>query len=127
MARQFRFLLDRRGLMIAPSAHDERYTFALEEGLIALDRHPRNVRAAVAIAKKLYGEGYGEHGELVRLYARREELECPDPEQRVIPWVPYSADGPGLNPHKWIRLDVWLEDQFLLEDAIAKMDEGVPI
>ena len=125
--QRFRHLLDVRGLTVAPQAHEERYVFVLRHGPIAVDRHPRQVREAVLLAKSLYGAGYGEHGELTRLYARREELECPSPEPRVIEWVPYAPEGPGLNPGKWVRLDAWLSDQFLLEDAIARMDEGVPV
>lgn len=127
LGTRFRFLLDQEGLTIAEHAHDERYVLTLENGSVSLDRHPVRIRRAVELAREVYGEGHGEHGEILRLYARREELECPDPEQRVIEWAPHSADGPGLNPGKWVRLDAWLEDQFLLEDAIARMDEGVPV
>ena len=109
LGKHFRFLLDRRGLTIGKRDHDERYELRLDGGTIAVDRHPRHVREAVQIARDVYGEGYGEHGELMRLYARRDELETPDSDQRVIAWVPHTADGPGLNPSKWVRLDAWLD------------------
>ncbi len=115
---QFRSLLDRRGLLIAPSAHEERYVLNLEGGAIAVDRHPVRIREVVAIAAEVYGEGVGEHAELLGLYARREDIECPVPDPRVIDWVPHAPEGPGLNPDKWVRLDRWLDDQFLYDDAI---------
>jgi len=118
MRARFRQLLDRRGLLIASSAHEERFVLMLSDGPVALDRHPARVREAVMIAEKVCGEGRGAHGEMIRLYARREDLECPVAEPREIAWIPYTPDGPGLNPGKWVRLDAWLDDQFLLEDAI---------
>lgn len=118
LGRRFRILLDRRGLLVAPNAHEERFAFMLSEGPVLLDRHPAKVREAVMIARELFGDGLDEHGALTQLYAKREDLECPLAEPREIAWIPHSADGPGLNPEKWVRLDAWLDDQFLLEDAL---------
>jgi len=126
LAARFRQMLDFRGLLMAAHAHEERFVFHLAQGAIAVNRHPTHVRETAMIAKAVYAEGQGEHAELLGLFARRDELETPD-DRRVIEWGPYSAEGPGLNPEKWVRLDAWLTDQFLLEDALAKLDEGVPI
>lgn len=126
-SRRFRFMLERRGLLMPADTLEERFTFMLAAGAITTPRHPKKVREAVIIAKALYDEGLGEHGELVGLFARREDLESPVAELREIAWIPYSVNGAGLNPDKWVRLDAWLDDQFLLEDVIAKWNQGVPI
>lgn len=114
---RFRALLDKRGLLMAAGAHEESLVFLLTDGPIVLNHHPTKVREAVLIAREVFGEGKGEHAELLDLYARREELECPVPT-RQIAWIPHSADGPGLNPGKWIKLEHWLDDQFLMEEAL---------
>lgn len=118
LGRHYRYLLDKRGLAIAPSAHEERFALKLADGDITVDPHPRAVREALLIAQEIYGEGQGEHAELSALYALREDLEAPLPEPREIAWIPHAPNGPGLNPGKWVRLDAWIDDQFLLEDAI---------
>ena len=116
--RSFRDLLDRRGLLLAPDAHEEKFRFLLDAGPLLVDQHPTKVREAVEIAKAVFGEGNDEHAELIGLYALREDVERPTDEPREIAWGPHTADGPGLNPGKWVRLDAWLDDQFLYEEAI---------
>ena len=116
--RAFRTLLDRRGLLIAPEAHEEKYVFKLEAGPLLVVQHPAKVREALEIAKAVYGDGNDEHGELLGLYAQREALEGPSEEPREIAWLPHAADGPGLNPGSWVRLDEWIADQFLMEEAL---------
>jgi hypothetical protein len=114
----FRRLLDCRGLLMDDSKHDEKFVFKLEAGQLAIANDPSKVREAVMIAKAVYGEGRGEHKELSGLYACRDDLDSPVP--RDIVWEVHTPDGPGLNPGRWIRLDVWLSDQFLLEYALKQ-------
>lgn len=116
--RAFRTLLDTRGLLVAAEAHEEKFVFMLAAGPVVLIHHPVKVREAVEIAKAVYGEGNDEHEELVGLYARRDDLERPSEEPREIAWTPHTPDGPGLNPGSWVRLDAWIDDQFLMQDAL---------
>jgi len=52
LGRHYRYLLDKRGLAIAPSAHEERFALKLADGDITVDPHPRAVREALLIAKR---------------------------------------------------------------------------
>lgn len=113
---EFRRLLDRRGLLMDESKHHEKFVFKLEAGSLSITNDPGKVREAVLIAKVVYGEGLGEHKELIGLYACRDDLDCPV-SQDII-WEKHTPNGPGLNPGRWVRLYVWLADQFLLEHAL---------
>lgn len=114
----FRRLLGDRGLLMDEAGHDEKFVFNLGAGPLHVINDPGKVREIVTIARAVYGDGPGEYQELISLYARRDELECPVPQDIV--WKVFTPDGPGLNPGRWIRLDVWLADQFLLEYALRE-------
>jgi len=122
---------DAQGLILRTSdAEEARFVFDLKEGSIVTSAHPRIARQLLLLAESVYAPDRGEARELSRLVARRAELDDDDGDGTVV-WRhasrAYAGDPDRYRTEEWIAFGEWLEDQFLLEDAIAKMDEGVPI
>lgn len=130
-AAEFRRLADARGLILrTPDDEEARFVFDLKAGTVATAAHPRIARELLLLAEAVFAPDRGEARELARLVARRSALEDDD-AYGVVVWIgaakAHASAPDAYRTEDWVALADWLDDQFLLEDAIAKMDEGVPI
>ncbi len=130
-AAEFRRQADARGLILrTPDDEEARFVFDLKAGTIATSAHPRIARELLLLAEAIYAPDRGEARELARLVAPCSAVED-DEAMAVVVWrsaaKAHASDPDAYRPEAWVAFAVWIEDQFLLEDAIAKMDEGVPI
>lgn len=117
-SRKFRHLADDYGLLLRSADSEEpRFVFALAAGPLVAPRHPTHARELLRLAESLFGAGRGEAFELGRLVAKREELEG-EAEASALVWQPPDKVYAELNPEKWVRFDVWVADQHLMEDAL---------
>lgn len=129
-AAEFRRQAEAQGLILrTPDGEEPRFVFDLKEGGITTSSHPRVARSLLLLAEAVYAPDRGEARELARLVARRAALETED--ETVVIWVradkAHASSHGGYRLADWVAFGDWIEDQFLLEDAIARMDEGVPI
>lgn len=116
--REFRRSADRRGLSLRTADADEpRFVFVLKAGEFASPQHPTSARDLLQLADDVFGADEGEAFELRRLVARREDIE-EEAELPVIIWQSSDRVYAALNPEKWVRFDVWIADQHLIEDAL---------
>ncbi len=107
----FRQEAEKRHLLIDSSnGEDSRFTFKLKQGDIVTTRHSQVVKQLIELAKEFYGEGRGEHVELLNLRALQDDLQ-PSTMSRDIVWT-------SENHERTTRLETWIDDQFLLEKAI---------
>ena len=130
LAEEFRRrLIGSHLLLDAWEPEQDRFVFDLKSGSLVIDKHPGQARQLLLLAEAVYTKGRGEAHELARLIARRADLEHGVP--RAVAWQAAAkahASAPeAYDAKEWIAFEDWIADQFLLEDAIAKMDEGVPI
>ena len=128
-AAEFRREAEAQGLSLrTPDEEEARFVFDLKEGTIVTSSHPRIARRLLLLAEATYAPDRGEARELAKLVAKRAAL---DEEEGCVVWVSAAkAHASALESWRqadWVSFADWIEDQFLLEDAIARMDEGVPI
>lgn len=129
-AAEFRRLADEQGILLRAADEEEsRYVFDLQSGAVVTSRHPTLVRQLLLLAEAVYGPDRGEARELSCLIARRLALETPP--STVIVWQSAArahATAPAVyDRSEWVAFKEWIDDLFLLEDLLAKLDEGVPI
>ena len=128
---RFRLMADEQGLLLrTPDAEEPRFVFDLKAGTIVTSPHPGIARQLLLLAEAVYGPDRGEARELSKLVAKRFALE--DEETiAVVVWQAadkaHAKDPEAYRLGDWVAFAAWVEDQFLLEDAIARMDEGVPV
>lgn len=130
-AEEFRTQAEAQGLLLrTPDDEEPRFVFDLKAGTIVGSPHPKLARRLLLLAEAIYAPDRGEARELARLVAKRAALEDEDAISLVI-WLPAAkAHASAPDDYRlgdWISFADWLEDQFILEDAIARWDEGVPI
>ena len=107
----FRQEAEKRHVLLTPSSDQEsRFTFKLKQGDVVTTRHSQVVKQLIELAKEVYGEGQGEHVELLNLRAPQDDLQ-PSTMSRDIVWT-------SENHERTTRLETWIDDQFLLEKAI---------
>lgn len=130
-AAEFRRHADAQGLILRTSDEEEpRFVFDLKAGTIVISSHPGIARKLLLLAEAVYGPNRGEARELSKLVAKRAALED---EETITTIVWHAADKAHARAPEayrladWVAFADWIEDQFLLEDAIARMDEGVPV
>jgi hypothetical protein len=128
-AEKFRQEAEAQGLILrTPDGEEPRFVFDLKAGSVVTSSHPRIARRLLLLAEAIYAPDRGEARELARLVAKRVHA---DEEDGIVLWIQASkahASDPGAyRQAEWVAFGEWIEDQFLLEDAIARMDEGVPI
>jgi hypothetical protein len=130
-AAAFRQQAEAQGLVLrTPDGEEPRFVFELKAGTIVTSTHAKMARQLMLLAEALYAPDRGEARELARLVARRDALEDEDSITLVV-WrhaaSAHAADPDRYDRKEWISFEDWLKDQFLLEDALASWDEGVPI
>lgn len=128
---ELRRLAEEQGVLLRTADEEEsRFVFDLKAGPMATSSHPKMARQLLLLAEAVYAPDRGEARELARLVARRDALDDEETISLVI-WrhaARAHADDPEqYDRNEWIRLEDWLKDQFLLEDLLAAIDEGVPI
>lgn len=128
---EFRRLAEAQGVLLRTADEEEaRFVFDLKAGPMATSTHPKIARQLLLLAEAIYAPDRGEARELAGLVARREALEDEESISLVI-WQhaarAHAGDPERYDRREWIRFEDWISDQFLLEDALAKLDEGVPI
>lgn len=115
----FRRRADDEHLLIEePSADEDRFVFELLRGPVTVAQRPDAVQRLVALAGETYGFMCGEHGELVRLCAPRDDLDDITGASHVIAWRHVCDSVLSALPAVWVDLRAWLDDQFLLEDLL---------
>lgn len=128
LTKEFRRRLDEMHLMLeSPESEADRFVFDLAGGQIVIDPHPTQTRQVLLLAEAVCSKGQGEALELARLVAKRDHLEHPGAHPHIVVWRDADHTSARFNQEDWVRFEDWIHDQFLLEDAIAKMDEGVPV
>jgi hypothetical protein len=111
-------------------AEEPRFVFDLKAGAIVTAAEAGIARQLLLLAEAICAQDHGEARELARLVARRDALEDED-SITVVVWQAAArahATAPdAYDPKHWVPFAEWVADQFLLEDAIARLKEGVPI
>jgi len=119
MAVEFRRRVHHEHLLLEmPVGAEERYVFELGQGALTLPQHPEHVRRLVDLAEEVYGLGQGEHAELLRLAALRDQLDDQSGSSVEIAWRPLNPAVLASAPGFWVDLQSWIDDQFLMEDAL---------
>lgn len=128
---RFRLMAEEQGLLLrTPDEEESRFVFELKAGTVATSSHPGIARQLLLLAEAVYGPDRGEARELSKLVAKRAALEDEDAITTVFWRAADKAHAMAPDAYRledWVNLAAWIEDQFLLEDAIARMDEGVPV
>lgn len=129
-AAEFRRQADAQGIILRAADDEEaRFVFDLKAGTIVTSSHAKIARQLLLVAESVYAPDRGEARELARLVARRSALL--DEDEGCVVWMPaakaHASDPGAFRQVDWVAFADWIEDQFLLEDAIAKVDEGVPV
>ena len=128
---RFRALAEEQGLLLrTPDEEEPRFVFELKAGTIVTSPHPGIARQLLLLAEAVYGPDRGEARELSKLVARRDTVADED-EVTAAFWrsadKAYAMAPDAYRLAEWVSFADWIDDQFLLEDAIARMDEGVPV
>ena len=106
-----------------PYRDEERFVFELVEGSMTLPQHPEYVRRLIDLAEEVCGCGQGEHAELLGLAAERASLEDVSGLSVEVRWRQVNPAQTRASPHLWVDLHAWIEDQFLMEEAMEKLPE----
>lgn len=106
---------------------DDRFVFELDGGEIAIDPHPSQARRLLRLAIEIFTKGQGLALELARLVAKREALEDDPDVPHVVHWRRVDRTFAEALPEDYVTFEDWIRDQFLLEELIARLDEGTPI
>lgn len=130
-ASEFRRQADAQGLILrTPDEAEPRFVFDLKAGAVVTSSHPRIARQLLLLAEAVCGVDRGEARELSKLVAKRAALEDEETLTTVVWQAADKAHAKAPDAYRredWVAFAAWIEDQFLLEDAIARMDEGVPV
>lgn len=127
-AAEFRRRLDEMHLpMRSYGPEDDRFVFELDGGRIVIDPHPSQARQLLLLAEAVYAKGRGLALELARLVARRLMLEEDVVAPHVVVWRRADRTLAGAVPEEWVTFEEWVHDQFLFEDAFAKLKDGLSI
>lgn len=115
----FRRQADERGLLLrSPDAEESRFTFDLKDGEILTSTHPTQVRNLLRLAVEVFGPIEAAQ-RLGRLVARRTDLDGGG----SVTWQRADRVHANLNPGAWVRLETWIDDQHLMEEAL-QLDDG---
>jgi len=124
MAVEFRRRVhDEHLLLEMPVGAEERYVFELAQGPLTLPQHPEHVRRLLELAEEVYGFRQGEHAELLGLAALRDQLDDQSGSSVEIAWRPLNPAVLASAPRFWVDLQAWVDDQFLMEDALEIFPE----
>jgi hypothetical protein len=128
LAVEFRRRLEEMHLPLKKYApEDDRFVFELKDGEIVIDPHPTQARQLLLLAEAVYTKGQGAALELACLVAKREALEEDVSAPHVVVWRQAENTLADALPEEWVSFEEWVADQFLFEDAIACLTDGVPI